>query len=220
MLYAEGYHFQYAARAQPAAMTPPPAELKNPLGRFAAIAGLIAAGLYLTGWIYRWAYFGYFQIYLPSLELPPQSFLFVPIQVFFGTWEIAGRTLATLLATLPAIYLVFYLLKWWGTWLGDRLSQKPYRRRRYYDLGKGPSLLARAWQAVTRPNPLTPDGVRFLQGFLGEVSDRCDRDRASVWVGAIARTDRCPTGRPPRNLLAARSYARGAGRQNCPRPQR
>ncbi|NJR74465.1 MAG: hypothetical protein HC773_14090 [Scytonema sp. CRU_2_7] len=55
------------------------------LGAFAGSVGLFSIALYFTGWIYRWAYYGFFRIELNALNLPAQSFFFVPIQVF---WEV------------------------------------------------------------------------------------------------------------------------------------
>ncbi|MFM6404491.1 MAG: hypothetical protein ACKPGT_07470, partial [Microcystis sp.] len=59
----------------------PPTILLN----LASAAGLIGAGLYYTGWVYRWAYFAYYQLGITSLDFPVESFLLLPLQVFFGT---------------------------------------------------------------------------------------------------------------------------------------
>lgn len=63
---------------------PPPPQSPNPLGAFAALVGVLAIFLYFTGWVYRWAYFGFFALELNSLSLPAESFLLVPIQVILG----------------------------------------------------------------------------------------------------------------------------------------
>ena len=81
-------------------MTDSPSETIAPLSRFASLTGLLAAAFYFTGWIYRLVYFSNFQIDLISLELPPESFLFVPIQVFFGSVFAIARTIFILVVLL------------------------------------------------------------------------------------------------------------------------
>ncbi|MGK7901172.1 MAG: hypothetical protein AB4352_07110 [Hormoscilla sp.] len=78
----------------------------NLLGKFASIVGLLAAALYFTGWIYRWVYFGFFQVEVTSFELPIESFFLVPIQVFFGKLEFG-----TLFRTIGALILTPLLIK-------------------------------------------------------------------------------------------------------------
>lgn len=56
----------------------------NFLSRIAALVGLLSASLYFTGWIYRWAYFGFFHVEVTTLDLAFESFLIVPLQVFFA----------------------------------------------------------------------------------------------------------------------------------------
>jgi len=34
----------------------------NPLGKLLGVLALLAAGLYFTGWTYRWTYFSFFQL--------------------------------------------------------------------------------------------------------------------------------------------------------------
>lgn len=73
------------------------------LGAFAGSVGLLSIALYFTGWIYRWAYFGFFRLELNALNFPAQSFFFVPIQVFLGSGE---RFLQALLALIIAGILI------------------------------------------------------------------------------------------------------------------
>jgi hypothetical protein len=86
------------------------------LGTFASILGLLGIFLYFTGWIYRWAYFGWFQIELNRLDLPARSFLFVPIQVFFGN---PSASLLTLFAIIIGTILIKFTL-----WLVQPLPAK------------------------------------------------------------------------------------------------
>ncbi len=53
-------------------------------GKIASLLSLLGIGLYFTGWVYRWAYFGYFQVEINNLDFSLESFLIAPIQVFFG----------------------------------------------------------------------------------------------------------------------------------------
>ena len=71
------------------------------LSNIAKITGLLGIGLFYTGWIYRWAYFGYYQINLASLDYSLQSFLFVPLQALFGNLN----TIALSLLCFAAITL-------------------------------------------------------------------------------------------------------------------
>jgi len=75
------------------------------LGAFASILGLLGIFLYFTGWIYRWAYFAWFHIELNRLDLPLRSFLFVPIQVFFGDFGVFLRTIVAFVFAAIAIKL-------------------------------------------------------------------------------------------------------------------
>ena len=86
------------------------------LGTFASILGLLGIFLYFTGWIYRWAYFAWFQIEINRLDLPVRSFLFVPIQVFFGN---PSASLLTLFAIIIGTILIKLTL-----WLAQPLPTK------------------------------------------------------------------------------------------------
>lgn len=81
------------------------------LGTFASILGLLGIFLYFTGWIYRWAYFGWFQIEINRLDLPARSFLFVPIQVFFGNPSASLLTLIAIIIGTILIKLTLWLVQ-------------------------------------------------------------------------------------------------------------
>ena len=81
------------------------------LGTFASILGLLGIFLYFTGWIYRWAYFGWFQIEINRLDLPARSFLFVPIQVFFGNPSASLLTLFAIIVGTILIKLTLWLVQ-------------------------------------------------------------------------------------------------------------
>ncbi len=73
------------------------------LGSFTLVTGLLGIFCYFTGWIYRWAYFGFFQIEVTSLNFSLESFFFVPLQVFLGSY---GAFFKTVLAVVIAIVLI------------------------------------------------------------------------------------------------------------------
>jgi hypothetical protein len=81
------------------------------LGTFAGLLGLLGIFLYFTGWIYRWAYFGWFHVEINRLDLPLRSFLFVPIQVFCGDLGAFLRTLLAVVVVAIAIKLTLWLLQ-------------------------------------------------------------------------------------------------------------
>jgi hypothetical protein len=81
------------------------------LGTFASILGLLGIFLYFTGWIYRWAYFALFQIEINRLNLPVRSFLFVPIQVFFGNPSASLLTLVAIIIGTILIKLTLWLVQ-------------------------------------------------------------------------------------------------------------
>ncbi len=81
----------------------------SPLGKLLSLLGLFAAALYFTGWIYRWAYFSFFQIEVTSLNLPVESFFIAAFQVFFGHPLAILRALATLVFVTIACILAVSL---------------------------------------------------------------------------------------------------------------
>lgn len=87
----------------------PPNNPSNILTRVASIVGLLAAALYFTGWIYRWAYYAFFQIEVTTLNLPFESFLIVPLQVFFG--NLGAGDFTTLLRSLFTIIVAAILIQ-------------------------------------------------------------------------------------------------------------
>jgi hypothetical protein len=81
------------------------------LGAFAGSVGLFSIALYFTGWIYRWAYYGFFRIELNALNLPAQSFFFVPIQVFLGSPQTFLQALLALIIAVLLIRVTLWLLQ-------------------------------------------------------------------------------------------------------------
>jgi len=84
----------------------------NFLSRIAALVGLLSASLYFTGWIYRWAYFGFFHVEVTTLDLAFESFLIVPLQVFFANNLPRVRAALVLLLCPLAFWIILGLFQW------------------------------------------------------------------------------------------------------------
>ena len=80
------------------------------LATFASLLGVLAVFLYFTGWIYRWAYFNFFQLDITTLDLPLESFFIVPFQVFLGNFWALGKTLLAIVASIFLINISLWLL--------------------------------------------------------------------------------------------------------------
>ncbi len=81
------------------------------LGTFASILGLLGIFLYFTAWIYRWAYFDYFQLELTQLSFPFRSFFFIPIQVFVGNAWAFTKTIVALFLVATAIKVTLWFVE-------------------------------------------------------------------------------------------------------------
>ncbi|MBN3887474.1 MAG: hypothetical protein V7K64_26300 [Nostoc sp.] len=91
--------------------TPNSNQETNILGKFTSVLGLLGAALFFAGWIYRWSYFYFFQLELNTLDLPAQSFLIVPLQIFLGDgWTICKTAIAFFIAAI-AIQATLWLIK-------------------------------------------------------------------------------------------------------------
>ncbi|MDZ7968279.1 MAG: hypothetical protein RM368_25565 [Nostoc sp. DedSLP03] len=90
---------------------PNPNQETNILGKFTSVLGLLGAALFFAGWIYRWSYFYFFQLEVNTLDLPAQSFLIVPLQIFLGDgWTICKSAIAFFAAAI-AIQATLWLIK-------------------------------------------------------------------------------------------------------------
>jgi hypothetical protein len=105
--------------------TPPPTSEPNILGNFASIVGLLGTALFFTGWIYRWSYFHYFQLEVITLDLPVESFLIVPIQVFLADPWTTLKSAIALLLTAISIYHILWIFDIVNNWISVRLSPSP-----------------------------------------------------------------------------------------------
>jgi len=89
----------------------------NPLGKLISVLALLAAALYFTGWIYRWAYFSFFHLEVTTLSLPNESFYFAAFQTFFGDIWAIPRKILFLIVIIFAILITFTVQKWLGKYL-------------------------------------------------------------------------------------------------------
>ncbi|MDJ0904164.1 MAG: hypothetical protein QNJ55_35810 [Xenococcus sp. MO_188.B8] len=100
-------------------MTSPPQNDQelNPLGKLLSLLALLAAALYFTGWIYRWAYFGFFHVEFTSLNLPLESFYFAAFRSLLGHPLIILRTIITFGITLLVIIFTLQVIQKLQGWL-------------------------------------------------------------------------------------------------------
>ncbi|MCC5638435.1 hypothetical protein LC593_21870 [Nostoc sp. CHAB 5844] len=82
----------------------------NFLSSFVSLLGIFSIFLYFLGWIYRWAYFGFFQIEINYLNFPIESFFIVPVQAILGDFWIFIRANLVLIATVVLIKLTYWLI--------------------------------------------------------------------------------------------------------------
>ena len=141
------------------------------LGKFASVAGLIAASLYFVGWIYRWQYYGFFQLEITSLNFPAESFLFVPLQVFFGNSQAILKAILAIIITAIVIDLVIWLVEILGKILDNKIKQLDKQQCSVdsYKSKKQKPLIAKIWLSRTRFNIIKFDYLKFLVSFLEEI---------------------------------------------------
>jgi hypothetical protein len=80
----------------------------SPLGKLvSSVIGLLAIALYFTGWIYRWFYFGFFQVELTTLNLSLESFYIASFSLLFRSpWAIL-KTIAAIGAAILGMVMTF-----------------------------------------------------------------------------------------------------------------
>lgn len=82
----------------------------NLLGSFVSLLSVFGIFIYFLGWIYRWAYFGFFQLQITALNFPIESFFIVPIQAVLGDFWIFIRANLVLIATVVLIKFTIWLI--------------------------------------------------------------------------------------------------------------
>ncbi|EDX71548.1 hypothetical protein MC7420_5173 [Coleofasciculus chthonoplastes PCC 7420] len=78
--------------------TPPDPNEPNLLGKVTSLVVLLGAGLYFTGWTYRWAYFSFFNLEVSTLNLPFESFYIAAFQGSIPIWHVGSSNGAETLA--------------------------------------------------------------------------------------------------------------------------
>jgi hypothetical protein len=135
--------------------------------KFLNIVGLLIAALFFAGWIYRWAYYSYFQLDVNSLGFSFESFLIVPIQIFFGTLESSLYSIAIFFASGLVIYSLLWLLRNLEQPVEHKLEVQEFhygtaapRRRSWF---------ARQVRLFLANNPLRLSSFRLLEAFVNEL---------------------------------------------------
>jgi hypothetical protein len=139
--------------------------------KFLSIIGLLAAALFFAGWIYRWAYYAYFQLNLATLQLSPQSYLIVPIQIFLGTPQELLKTLGVLFLTILAIYFTLWILRRLEIPAERKLEADDYHQdfSQRISTRSRQSWIKRQWQVLSRSNPLKKSSFALLESFINEL---------------------------------------------------
>ncbi len=83
----------------------------NPLSKLLSLVALLAAALYFTGWIYRWAYYSFFQVEVTTLNLPVESFYLAAFRALVGNPPIFLRTTITLIITILVIIVTLQIIQ-------------------------------------------------------------------------------------------------------------
>ncbi len=135
----------------------------NILGRFASILGLLGTALYFTGWIYRWAYFAFFQLDVKTLDLPLQSFLIVPLQVFFGNRGTIFWSAIAALLTAILIQITLRVIKFFSTELAAYLNQVRWLLTQWSLKHRLP-WLTRRLQSIGNFQP-----IKYHKSFIDEI---------------------------------------------------
>ena len=81
------------------------------LGKLLSLVALLAAALYFTGWIYRWAYFSFFHVEVTTLNLPVESFYLAAFRALVGHPLIILRTIITLSLTALVIIITLEIIQ-------------------------------------------------------------------------------------------------------------
>lgn len=125
------------------------------LGGIASILSLLGISLFFAGWIYRWAYYGFFQLELTRLDLPPQSFLLVPLQIFLGSPSNILKT-ALIFSLVP----ILVNLTLWLLWLLKKIINQILTRL--------PKIGSFSRQ-VSKPNQERFEYLQFFQSLIDEL---------------------------------------------------
>lgn len=194
--------------------SPPPTQNPNILGTLTNLLGILAAFLYFTGWIYRWAYFSFFQLEITTLDLPLESFFIVPFQVFLGSFWAFFKTVCAAVVAVFLIRLTIGLLES-SRW---RVVGNPNSLRSH--LVRVTQKLHRSWMARLLcsladfcPQPLRYEiiivvwilmvlfGLAKWQGIADARQDAIHDTSSLPVVTLVTPKDQLALGRKPNDLL-------------------
>jgi len=153
-----------------------------PFVRLLSILSLLGVGLFFVGWVYRWAYFSFFQLQISTINLSPQSFLFSPLQVFFSDSSRTFLTIGSLILTGIWIYLFLWLYNLLITQAAKAIDfcESKLRRRSTAPLSTSgnkiqkflkflKSLLQRLLLNLLRFGKTRTESLQMLQGLIEEI---------------------------------------------------
>lgn len=83
----------------------------NLLGKLVSLAIFLGAGLYFTGWTYRWAYYSFFEVEVTTLDLPIESFYIAAVQALFGNPLAIYRTIFAAIITPFVIHFSLWFIE-------------------------------------------------------------------------------------------------------------
>ena len=139
---------------------------------FASLLGLITGSLYFIGWIYRWQYYGFFQLDIITLNFSFNSFLFLPIQIFFGSVQAVIKTIIVIIFIAISVDIFIWLIESLECNLDntntDRLEPKNPLAKSYINK-KSKSLRAKIWGSLTRFNFIKFDYLKLLLSLIKEI---------------------------------------------------
>ena len=142
------------------------------LQKFASLLGLITASLYFVGWIYRWQYYGFFQLEIITLDFSFQSFLFLPLQVFFSSIQAIIKTIFTLVLIAISIDITIWLVECLRCNLNNQNTDKTAKKQPLIEsyINQQPKLLIiKTWRSLAKFNFIKFAYLKFLLSFIKEI---------------------------------------------------
>ncbi|HAX80775.1 MAG TPA: hypothetical protein DCY88_34295 [Cyanobacteria bacterium UBA11372] len=146
---------------------PPPADEPNILGKIIGLLGLLAVFLYFTGWVYRWAYFSFFQLEVATLDLPVESFFIASFQALVGNIWAIFRTAIAFILTAILIHLTLWLIPKLANAIARQLDRMrsqivtrlTNRRQRFW---------ARQIESLANFRSMNLSAVKYLRSLIQE----------------------------------------------------
>ncbi|MEQ8995727.1 MAG: hypothetical protein RID53_04380 [Coleofasciculus sp. B1-GNL1-01] len=183
--------------------TPPDPNEPNLFANLTSFVVLLGAGLYFTGWTYRWAYFHFFHIDVSTLNLPIESFYIAAFHALFGSPLAILRTAIALILTAIAIHLTLWLIQNQVTMTLTTLTKRMRSRLLDYTRRHPNAWLAKALQSLVNFSSTQFHSLQFLASVAIEIiivlwgltalfwlaQWQADRD---AWLDAVNETSTLP----------------------------